>query len=77
MNIVDISRKPCERNGIATIEDNDGILWLNEKQEKDQIINNCEKLQQDVIQTVENIDMKYKPKKNLIEFLQTKNQQSQ
>ena len=35
MNIVDISRKPCERNGIATIEDNDGILWLNEKQEKD------------------------------------------
>ena len=21
----------CERNGVETIEDNDGILWLNEK----------------------------------------------
>ena len=29
-----MSRKPCERNGIATIEDNDGILWLNEKHRK-------------------------------------------
>ena len=31
MKIVDISRKTYERNGIETIVDNDGILWLNEK----------------------------------------------
>ena len=29
--LVDISRKTYERNGIETIVDNDGILWLNEK----------------------------------------------
>ena len=29
--MVDISRKTYERNGIETIADNDGILWLNEK----------------------------------------------
>ena len=29
--MVDISRKKYERNGIETIVDNDGILWLNEK----------------------------------------------
>ena len=29
--MVDISRKTYERNGIETIVDNDGILWLNEK----------------------------------------------
>ena len=29
--MVDISRKMYERNGIETIVDNDGILWLNEK----------------------------------------------
>ena len=29
--MVDISRKTYERNGIKTIADNDGILWLNEK----------------------------------------------
>ena len=29
--MVDISRKMYERNGIETIADNDGILWLNEK----------------------------------------------
>ena len=31
VNMVDISRKTYERNGIETIVDNDGILWLNEK----------------------------------------------
>ena len=30
MNMVDISRKTYERNGIETIVDNNGILWLNE-----------------------------------------------
>ena len=25
-------QKTCERNGIETIADNDGILWLNEKE---------------------------------------------
>ena len=29
--MVDISRKTYERNGIETIVDNDGILWLNGK----------------------------------------------
>ena len=29
--IVDITRKTYERNGIETIVDNDGILWLNGK----------------------------------------------
>ena len=29
--MVNISRKTYERNGIETIVDNDGILWLNEK----------------------------------------------
>ena len=29
--MVDIRRKTCERNGIETIVDNDGILLLNEK----------------------------------------------
>ena len=29
--MVDISTKTYERNGIETIVDNDGILWLKEK----------------------------------------------
>ena len=29
--MVDISRKTYERNGIETIVDDDGIIWLNEK----------------------------------------------
>ena len=29
--MADISRKTYERNSIATIVDNGGILWLNEK----------------------------------------------
>ena len=29
--MVDISRKTYKRNGMQTIVDNDGILWLNEK----------------------------------------------
>ena len=28
--MVDISRRTYERNGIKTIADNNGILWLNE-----------------------------------------------
>ena len=31
IKMVDISRKTYERNGIETIVDKDGILWLNEK----------------------------------------------
>ena len=31
LNIADISREKYERNGIDTIVDNDGILWLNER----------------------------------------------
>ena len=29
--MVDISKNTHERNGVYTIVDNDGILWLNEK----------------------------------------------
>ena len=29
--MVDIRRKTYETNGVETIVDNDGILWLNEK----------------------------------------------
>ena len=29
--MIDISRKTYERNGIETIVDNNGTLWLNEK----------------------------------------------
>ena len=29
--MLDISRRTYERNGIETMIDNDGILWLNEK----------------------------------------------
>ena len=36
INMVDISRKTYERNGIETIVDNDGILWLNKKHIKEQ-----------------------------------------
>ena len=31
INMVDISRKTYKRNGIKTIVDNEGVLWLNEK----------------------------------------------
>ena len=31
MKMVEISKKIYERNGIETIVDSDGILWLNEK----------------------------------------------
>ena len=33
-NMVDISRKMNERNGIEAIVDNDGILWLNKKRRR-------------------------------------------
>ena len=29
--MVDISRKTYERNGVETIVDSNGVLWLNEK----------------------------------------------
>ena len=31
INMVDINRETYGRNGVETIVDNDGILWLNEK----------------------------------------------
>ena len=34
INMVDIIRKTYEGNGIETIVDNDGILWLNETYRK-------------------------------------------
>ena len=35
--MVYISRKTYERNGIETIVDNDGILWLNEKHTEEEL----------------------------------------
>ena len=56
--MVDISRKTCERNGVKTIIDNDGILWLDENIcKKDQIIKMCETLRRSIIQIIENIDV--------------------
>ena len=56
--MIDLSCKMYERNSIETIVENDGILWLNEKHfKKDQIKNFCEKLQQNIIPTIVNIDM--------------------
>ena len=37
LDMVDISRKTYERNGIETIVNNDGMLWLNEKHIKKRI----------------------------------------
>ena len=39
INMVDISRKMYEKNGIETIADNDGRLCLNEKHIEDQTTN--------------------------------------
>ena len=35
--MVDISRKTYEKNGVGTIVDSDGILWLNEKQIEEEL----------------------------------------
>ena len=57
--MVDITRKTYEQNGIETIVDNDGILWLSEKHIEEGLAHkNVEKLQQNIIQIIENIDMK-------------------
>ena len=56
--MVDITRKKYERNGIETIIDNHEILWLNEKYiEKGLYHKICKKLQHNIIQIIENIDM--------------------
>ena len=57
MNMVDISRKTYEINGVEKIADKDGIFWLNEKQMEDQIIKISMKLKQNIIQIIEYIDM--------------------
>ena len=44
--MVDINRKTYERNGIVTIVDNDGKLYLNEKHIEERLGHkNCKKLQ--------------------------------
>ena len=56
--MVETNRKMYERNDIEIIVDNDGILWSNEKniEEGLKIIKICEKLQQNIVQIIENID---------------------
>ena len=57
INMVDISTKTYEINGVEKIADKDGIFWLNEKQMEDQIIKISMKLKQNIIQIIEYIDM--------------------
>ena len=57
INVVDISRKAHEINGLEKIADKDRIFWLNEKQMEDQIIKISKKLKQNIIQIIEYIDM--------------------
>ena len=46
INMVDISRKTYERNGVETIVDNDGRLWWNEKHREEGLDHKmCKKLQ--------------------------------
>ena len=43
INMIDISRKTFEKNGVETIVDSDEILQLHENiQKKDQFINICQ-----------------------------------
>ena len=48
------------RNGIETTVDNDRIFWLNEKH-KEEVLDHkiCKKLQLNIIQVIENIDMNW------------------
>ena len=48
------------RNGLETTVDNDGILWLNEKH-KEEVLDQkiCKKLQWNIIQVIEKIDMNW------------------
>ena len=52
INMVDISTKTYEINGVEKIADKDGIFWLNEKQMEDQIIKISMKLKQNIIQII-------------------------
>ena len=57
-NMFDINRETNERNGVETIIDSNGILWLNERHAKDGL--NHKKfgwLQENIFQIMENIDI--------------------
>ena len=58
--MVDTSRKMNVRNGIETTVDNDRTFWLNEKH-KEEVLDHkiCRKLQLNIIQLIENIDMNW------------------
>ena len=55
MNIFHIRRIKYKRNGIETIVNKDGILWLNEKYTEEGL--DHQHLQKNIIQTIESIDM--------------------
>ena len=56
--MVDISRETYERNGMETIVDNDGILWLNEKHLEEGLDHeNLREITINIIQNIVNIDV--------------------
>ena len=74
--MADISKEKYGKNGIETIVDNDGILWLNERHIEEGLdYKNLRETQYHIIQITENKDMNQQKnqKNNAIEFLQKKN----
>ena len=64
MNIFHIRRIKYKRNGIETIVNKDGILWLNEKHTEEGL--DHQHLQKNIIQTIESIDMNQLMNRNKI-----------
>ena len=55
--MVDISRETHEANSVETIVDNDGTLCLSEKHRQGGLYHkNLQVLQQNIFQTIENLD---------------------
>ena len=80
ISMVDISRETYERNGIETIVDNDGILWLNEKYIEEELEEHKNLREITIKYNSDHRKRRYEivnePKKNAIEFLLRKNWQS-
>ena len=56
--MTDISKEKYGKNGIETIVDNDGILWLNERHIEEGLdYKNLRETQYHIIQITENKDM--------------------
>ena len=55
--MVDVSSKTYEKNCVATILDNDGILWLDEKHRRRIRYKNLQMTIGNIFQTIEKIDV--------------------